>query len=216
LRLILIDACRDNTFPAAKTARAGIRSVSNRGLARIEPRSPDSIIAYATKAGTTADDGCGDHSPFTTALLHNLGIPGLDIRIALGKVVDEVRKITNNRPEPCWYGSLAGDTFSLVLPFQTAVAPSQPTTAARKTEPQECVRADCDLALDLGTQEAWKAFLNTCRDEKSLYVVGAKAKLAKLEEAAHEDARRKGGRAGRPGGCPVQGGRAGRPGRCPP
>ena len=67
-RLVILDACRDNPFARRCSARSATRAVTN-GLAKIEPTSTDTLIAYAAKAGSTAEDGTGDHSPFTTALL---------------------------------------------------------------------------------------------------------------------------------------------------
>ena len=52
----------------------------------------DTLVAFAAKAGMTAADGSGDHSPFTAALLDSLAIPGLDLRIAFGRVRDEVMR----------------------------------------------------------------------------------------------------------------------------
>ena len=46
------------------------------GLGKVEPTSTDTLIAYAAKAGSTAEDGDREHSPFTTALLKNLTVPG--------------------------------------------------------------------------------------------------------------------------------------------
>ena len=71
--------------------RQAARSVA--GLGKVEPTSTDTLIAYAAKAGSTADDGDGLHSPFTTAVLKNLTVPGLDVRLAFGRVRDEVLKI---------------------------------------------------------------------------------------------------------------------------
>jgi len=45
----------------------------------------DLAAAYAAKAGSTADDGNGDHSPFTASLLKNLTVPGLDVRLVHAK-----------------------------------------------------------------------------------------------------------------------------------
>ncbi|WP_339472612.1 caspase family protein, partial [Pseudomonas sp. EL_65y_Pfl1_R83] len=117
LRLFILDACRDNPFVTSmrrerKTASRGV----NAGLGRVEPTSTDTLIAYAAKAGSTADDGDGEHSPFTTAVLKNLTIPGLDVRLAFGRVRDDVLKITGNRQEPFVYGALGGGSISLVPP----------------------------------------------------------------------------------------------------
>ena len=120
LRLIIIDACRDNPFSVGMKRHVATRNAF-RGLARVEPQGSDTLIAYAARAGFTAEDGYGEHSPLTTALLHNLTIPGLDIRLAFGQIRDEVLKITDNRQEPFVYGSLGGGIISLVA------QPSQPS-----------------------------------------------------------------------------------------
>ncbi|MFX9552251.1 caspase family protein, partial [Acinetobacter baumannii] len=79
-------------------------------LAKVEPATSDTLVAFAAKAGSTADDGRGANSPFTTALLNHLTVPGRDVRIALGFVRDEVIKTTGSKQEPFVYGSLGGAT----------------------------------------------------------------------------------------------------------
>ena len=102
LRLIMLDACRDNPFVSTmkRERKVATRATVSSGLGRVEPTSADTLIAYAAKAGSTADDGNGDHSPFTSAVLKNLTIPGLDVRLAFGRVRDEVLRTTGNRQEP--------------------------------------------------------------------------------------------------------------------
>ena len=113
LRLVILDACRDNPF--VKTMKRTLASRSfGRGLAGVEPAMSNTLIAFAAKAGSTANDGDGAHSPFTTALLKHLTAPGLDLRIAFGKVRDEVLASTGARQEPHVYGSLGGTTIALV------------------------------------------------------------------------------------------------------
>jgi len=123
LRLILLDACRDNPFPG-RLRSAGIRSTMKGGLAKIEDVSADTLVAYAAKAGSVSYDGDGVNSPYAVALIRHLAEPGLDIRIALGRVRDEVVSMTGGRQEPFIYGSLGGATIPLV-----------PATAAKKVEP---------------------------------------------------------------------------------
>jgi uncharacterized caspase-like protein len=83
LRLVILDACRDNPFvnTMRRERKMASRAVTA-GLGKVEPTSTDTLIAYAAKAGSTADDGDGQHSPFTTAILKNLTVPGLDVRLA--------------------------------------------------------------------------------------------------------------------------------------
>jgi hypothetical protein len=113
LRLVILDACRDNPFSRSMKRTMATRSIS-RGLAKVEPTTTDTLIAFAAKAGSTASDGDGPHSPFTTALINHLAEPGLDLRIAFGRVRDEVMLKTDNRQEPFVYGSLGGSIVALV------------------------------------------------------------------------------------------------------
>jgi hypothetical protein len=113
LRLILLDACRNNPFPT-KIRSAGVRSAMQGGLGKIEDVSADTLVAYAAKAGNVSYDGDGNNSPYATALLKHLGEPGVDIRIALGRVRDDVLGMTGGRQEPFIYGSLGGSTMALV------------------------------------------------------------------------------------------------------
>ena len=68
LRLVILDACRDNPFNKTMKRTIGARAIG-RGLAKVEPGSPNTLIAFAAKAGSTASDGDGKNSPFTTALV---------------------------------------------------------------------------------------------------------------------------------------------------
>jgi Caspase domain len=169
LRLVIVDACRDNPFGVNMKRQVAARTVS-RGLARVEPGGTDTLIAYAAKAGSTAEDGQGDHSPLTTALLDNLTVPGLDIRLAFGRVRDEVMKITGNRQEPFVYGSLGGGVTSLV---PQATQPSEPALSD--------VKADYELVKEVGTRKAWEIFLSTYKT--GFYADLAAAQLAKLNAA---------------------------------
>ncbi|WFU45889.1 caspase family protein (plasmid) [Bradyrhizobium sp. CB82] len=128
LRLILLDACRDNPF-AAKL-RSASRSPTRGGLAKLDEISADTLVAFAAKAGSISYDGDGGNSPYATALLRHLAEPGVDVRIALGRVRDEVITMTGGRQEPFIYGSLGGATISLVPQLGAAnVAPVSPPLA---------------------------------------------------------------------------------------
>jgi Caspase domain len=170
LRLIILDACRDNPFTKNMKRTIGSRAVS-RGLAKVEPSSPNMLIAYAAKAGSTASDGDSKNSPFTAALVKHITKPGLDLRRAFGFVRDEVLKNTKNRQEPYVYGSLDGEDLPLV--------PANPIVSTLGSDPQADVRRDYELALQLGTKAAWVSFLQT-------YQTGFYADLARgqLDKAA--------------------------------
>ena len=115
LRLIILDACRDNPFPA-RLRSVEVRAIAGGGLSQPVDVGADTLVAYAAKAGSKSFDGDGPNSPYATALLRHLGEPGLDIRIALGRVRDDVLAMTGGRQEPFIYGSLGGATIALVAP----------------------------------------------------------------------------------------------------
>ena len=107
LRLVILDACRDNPF-AVSMQRQGATRAIGRGLARVEPTG-DTLVAYASKEGTVASDGHGRNSPFSSALLSHLEEPGLEVGFMFRKVRDAVLSSTGGRQEPFVYGSLSSE-----------------------------------------------------------------------------------------------------------
>src|SRR4051795_5997646 len=73
LRILLLDACRNNPFPEISKSAGG-------GLALIDAKigAPNTFLSFSTSPGAVAEDGVGAHSPYTTALLaaaREAGIP---------------------------------------------------------------------------------------------------------------------------------------------
>ena len=99
LRLVILDACRDNPFAKSMKRTVASRSLG-RGLAGVEPSRPNTLIAFAAKGGSTASDGDSKNSPFTTALLKYLAKPGLELGKAFRLVRDDVMNATANKQEP--------------------------------------------------------------------------------------------------------------------
>ena len=177
LRLVILDACRDNPFSKTMRRTVALRAIG-RGLAQVEPTGSNTLIAYAAKAGSTAQDGDGKDSPFTIALSRHLTTPGLDVRKAFGFVRDDVVKATASRQEPFVYGSLGGDDVPLV-PAPVVAAP-----AAAGPNPQADIRRDYELALQVGNKSAFNAFIAQHPD--GFYTNLARLQLEKLTaEDAH-------------------------------
>ena len=168
LRLVILDACRENPFQKTMKRSIGTRSIG-RGLAEIEPQSTNTLIAFAAKAGALASDGDGGNSPFAAALMKHLASPGLDLRLAFGRVRDDVLKTTGNRQEPFVYGSLGGETVALVP--QSAI----------QTDPTAEARRDYEFAAQIGTKQAWESFL--AARPTGLYADLARAQFGKLQAA---------------------------------
>ena len=127
LRLVILDACRENPF-AVQMQRAGATRSIGRGLARVEP-SGETLIAYAAKEGTVASDGAGRNSPYSEALLGHLEEPGLEVGLMFRKVRDAVVGMTGGRQEPFVYGSLSSRGVYL------AAAPAPPAAPAPVAAP---------------------------------------------------------------------------------
>jgi hypothetical protein len=128
LGLVILDACRNNPF-AAKMQRSLRTRAVTRGLAPTEP-TDNVLVAYAARDGTTANDGDGRNSPFTTALLRNIETPGLEISFLFRNVRDEVMTATKREQQPFVYGSLSKEAIYLkppvVVPPSASVAPATP------------------------------------------------------------------------------------------
>jgi len=106
LRLVLLDACRDNPFANQMRRSVASRSIG-RGLAEVEPDA-GTLVVYAAKHGETALDGDGSNSPFVTALISRMKTPGLEIRRLFDLVRDDVLSATSRHQQPFSYGSVSG------------------------------------------------------------------------------------------------------------
>ena len=137
LGMVILDACRDNPFPVRSS---GMKRAVTRGLAQVEDADlpGTTIVAYAAKEGTTADDGKrGENSPYTKALLKYLKEPGLDVGMLFRKVRAEVLREMKDQ-EPVRYGELPPEAVYLA---SAAVPPPDDedtgTSAARAYEAVE-------------------------------------------------------------------------------
>jgi len=107
LRLVMLDACRDNPFMTTMHRNVASRSIG-RGLAAIEPVGA-TLVVFAAKDGQTASDGDGNHSPFTGSLIRRMQEPGVEINKLFRLVTGDVLKATDNQQRPFVYGSLPGE-----------------------------------------------------------------------------------------------------------
>jgi hypothetical protein len=87
---VFLDACRTNPM-----GQGG----GNDGLAQVEV-GENTFIAFATQPGNATVDGAGENSPFTTALLKNIEIPGLSVSDMMIRVRNETEALTLGRQVP--------------------------------------------------------------------------------------------------------------------
>ena len=113
LKILLLDACRDNPIAARYEADEKTRSLGKvRGLSPLPDRQPvGQLIAYATSPNQVAVDGEGRNSPFSAALKKHLVEPGVEIRAMLDEVKADVIRATQEHQKPDVHDSLTDKVF---------------------------------------------------------------------------------------------------------
>jgi uncharacterized caspase-like protein len=129
VKLVFLDACRDNPFAAKIKSNSATRSV-NVGSGLAEMKSGEgTLIAFATGPGQTALDGQeGNNSPFTRALIDNITKPGIEIQQAMTSVRAQVNEETHKGQLPWGHTNLIGAVYLNQGPT-TQVANAAPTAA---------------------------------------------------------------------------------------
>jgi uncharacterized caspase-like protein len=112
VKLVFLDACRDNPFAAKIRSAKATRGVTvDAGLAAMTS-GEGTLIAFATGPGQTALDGDkGANSPFTRALVANITQPGMEIQQAMTKVRAQVNEETNKNQLPWGHTNLIGSVY---------------------------------------------------------------------------------------------------------
>ncbi|MGX4769543.1 caspase family protein [Bradyrhizobium guangdongense] len=107
VRLVMLDACRDNPFAPTMQRTLSLKLV-DKGFSNIEPGA-GFMVVYAAKHGETAIDGEGSaDSPFATALARDIKEPRVEIRKLFDIVRDDVWAATRHEQQPFTYGSPPG------------------------------------------------------------------------------------------------------------
>ncbi len=152
MRIVVLDACRNNPFPEINDA--------GRGLAIVDaPRG--SIVGYSTAPGMEAQDGDGRHSPYTSAFLNSARTPNLPIEQLFKRIRLEVNNLTDGRQTPWESSSLTSDFYFF---GDTAVAASRtpdrsPVVRTASDLPSRSVRQAYDYVLSEGSPEYYEEFI---------------------------------------------------------
>ena len=152
MRIVLLDACRNNPFPGVNDA--------GRGLAIVDAPN-GSIVGYSTAPGTEALDGSGDHSPYTKAFLELAGQPNLPIEQLFKRVRLNVAGSTAGKQIPWESSSLTSDFYFF---GDTAVAATRapnrgPVVAAASNLPSRSVQQAYDYVLSEGQPQYYQQFI---------------------------------------------------------
>jgi hypothetical protein len=136
VKLVFLDACRDNPFAAKIRSAKATRSVSvASGLAEMKS-GEGTLIAFATGPGQTALDGeVGTNSPFTRALMANIASPGVEIQQAMTKVRAQVNEETGKNQLPWGHTNLIGTVYLNPAPVASGSAVEAPNTPAAVAGP---------------------------------------------------------------------------------
>jgi uncharacterized caspase-like protein len=116
LRLVILDACRNNPFKAGwRRTGASRGTVVDRGLAPPPEKPSGTLVVYAAKDGGVAMDEDGNgNSPFARAFVNRIKVPSLEIRRLFDYVREDVVEATGSKQQPFTYGSLGIQDFYFV------------------------------------------------------------------------------------------------------
>ncbi|RXH19327.1 caspase family protein [Bradyrhizobium guangzhouense] len=152
MRIVILDACRNNPFPNVNDA--------GRGLAIVDAPN-GSIVGYSTAPGAEALDGSGGHSPYTQAFLNVAREPNVPIEQLFKRVRLAVNQTTSGAQVPWESSSLTSDfTFF----GDTAVAANRapvhaPVVQMASNLPSRSARQAYDYVLSEGKPEYYQEFV---------------------------------------------------------
>lgn len=129
--LVILDACRNTPVARDPQVRdaAGVG-----GLSEMKPPA-GSLIAFATDAGLTAQDGEGANGLYTGALLKHLASSGLTIEQVFKRTREEVMERSGGRQIPAEYSRLVGEDIYLAGAVEGAGGMVERGPKAAKAEP---------------------------------------------------------------------------------
>ena len=135
---------------------AATRSVSGGSFGALNEDllEDETLVAYAAAAGTTAADGRGRNSPFTSALLAHPEQP-LETGLLFRRVRAQVLEATNGEERPHEYQSLVGEHYLSATPMaESASVVATPATPTPAADPVDVEQLDVPQLRRLADQGA--------------------------------------------------------------
>ena len=167
LNIVVLDACRDNPF--------SWRRGNARGLAFVSYQPTDSIIVYATSAGSSAADGTGRNGLFTGELLKNLKIPGIDVTEVFRLTMGDVARVSGNSQRPAVYNQFPGIAYLGQPPRPVVAVPAPPPAAVTPPVPPVVSSAPPDSTAQSSAEAAPVAAVTSPTTPSAAPVETAKA-----------------------------------------
>ncbi|MDT4740798.1 caspase family protein [Bradyrhizobium sp. WYCCWR 12699] len=152
MRIVILDACRNNPFPTVNDA--------GRGLAIVDAPN-GSIVGYSTAPGAEALDGTGGHSPYTQAFLNVAREPNVPIEQLFKRVRLQVNQTTSGAQIPWESSSLTSDfTFFGDTVVAANRAPVKaPVVQMAANLPSRSTRQAYDYVVSEGRPEYYQEFI---------------------------------------------------------
>lgn len=173
LRIVILDACRNNPY-LRHLAGPDQRALADLGLGDVQTDG-ETLVVFATKAGSVAEDGAGRNSPFALAFAQRVIEPGVEVRYMLGNVRDDVLRATDSYQEPFIYGSLSSRERFLA---GTASLPRSMTVSPRQEDVEKIYWQG---ALNTGTRSAYESYLFLYPD--GAFAEQARSSIAEIASA---------------------------------
>ncbi|HLG83088.1 MAG TPA: caspase family protein [Bradyrhizobium sp.] len=175
MRIVILDACRNNPFPTINDA--------GRGLAIVDAPN-GSIVGYSTAPGSEALDGNGGHSPYTAAFLNLAREPNVPIEQLFKRIRLDVAHATDGAQTPWESSSLTSDFYFF---GDTAVAATHPPVRGPVVQmasnlPTRSVRQAYDFVISEGSPQYYQEFIQLFPDDP--LCVRIRWLLANLVDAA--------------------------------
>jgi uncharacterized membrane protein YgcG len=152
MRIVVLDACRNNPFPNVND--------KSRGLAIVDAPN-GSIVGYSTAPGMEAQDGDNEHSPYTRSFLQRAREPNLPIEQLFKRVRLDVNSATDGRQTPWESSSLTSEFYFF---GDTAVASARapdrsPIVQTASNLPSRSVREAYDYVLSEASPDYYEEFI---------------------------------------------------------
>ena len=163
-RIFMLDACRNNPFPALSGAGHGLAIVDTKAGAQ------GTFISYSTSPGAEAEDGSGVDSPYTTAALSVARQPNLPIEDVFKRIRVAVAQSTDGRQIPWESYSLTtdfkffgeGSSSTPAVPGASSMALAGGTRSVadwRKDLQGKDAKVAYELVITEDTVEAYQAYV---------------------------------------------------------
>ncbi|MBR0963256.1 caspase family protein [Bradyrhizobium diazoefficiens] len=164
-RIFMLDACRNNPFPALSGAGHGLAIVDTKAGAQ------GTFISYSTSPGAEAEDGSGADSPYTTAALSVARQPNLPIEDVFKRIRVAVAQSTDGRQIP-WESSSLTTDFKFFGEGSSSSTPAVPGASSmalaggtrsvadwRKDLQGKDAKVAYELVITEDTVEAYQAYV---------------------------------------------------------